>query len=78
MNMPRWPRNLKILGSPRRASGKGRRQTISPVARNRQRLLVEQLEDRMMLSITWINPAGGNWDTPGNWSSGAAPAPAMT
>ncbi len=23
--------------------------------------------------VYWINPAGGNWDTPGNWSTGAVP-----
>jgi hypothetical protein len=23
--------------------------------------------------VTWINPAGGNWDTPSNWNTGALP-----
>ncbi len=75
MDMPCWLRTLGISGSPRRASGKGRRQAISPVARNRHRLLLEQLEDRTMLSVTWINPAGGNWESAGNWSTDAVPGP---
>jgi type VI protein secretion system component Hcp len=25
--------------------------------------------------ITWINSAGGDWDTPGNWSGGVVPGP---
>ncbi len=30
----------------------------------------------MMLStVTWINPAGGDWSTPGDWSSQALPGP---
>jgi RHS repeat-associated protein len=37
-------------------------------------LLLEQLEDRTLLS-TWVNPAGGDWDTPGNWSPAAVPGP---
>jgi hypothetical protein len=37
---------------------------------------VSALEDRMLLAtITWINPSGGDWDTPANWSSGAVPGP---
>ncbi len=38
------------------------------------RLRVEPLEDRTVPStVTWTNPAGGDWDTPGNWSGGAVP-----
>jgi hypothetical protein len=35
---------------------------------------VERLEDRMLPStVTWINPAGGDWDTPSNWDAGRVP-----
>src|SRR5580692_1201155 len=35
---------------------------------------LEGLEDRIVLSqVDWINPAGGDWDTPANWSTGAVP-----
>jgi hypothetical protein len=34
------------------------------------------LENRTLPStITWINPAGGNWFTASNWSSGTVPGP---
>jgi hypothetical protein len=50
----------------------------SPVRRRRRRLytlpLVESLERRVVLSsVSWINPKGGDWDTAGNWSTGAVP-----
>jgi hypothetical protein len=36
--------------------------------RGRPRLLLECLEDRTLLStVTWINPAGGDWDNAANW-----------
>jgi hypothetical protein len=36
----------------------------------------ELLEDRALPStVTWTNPAGGDWDTPGNWSTDAVPGP---
>jgi len=31
----------------------------------------EQLEDRTMLSIAWVNPNGGDWDTSSNWFDGS-------
>jgi hypothetical protein len=35
------------------------------------------LEERTLLStVTWINPSGGDWDTPSNWSTDAIPGPA--
>src|SRR5438445_13017753 len=38
------------------------------------RLWVEQLEERALLSVVnWINPAGGDWATAANWSTGALP-----
>jgi hypothetical protein len=37
---------------------------------------LEPLEDRTLPStVTWINPAGGDWNTPGNWSTNALPGP---
>ncbi|MGP0065533.1 MAG: beta strand repeat-containing protein, partial [Isosphaeraceae bacterium] len=34
------------------------------------------LEDRLLLTTdTWINPAGGDWSTPSDWSSQALPGP---
>ena len=32
-----------------------------------------RLENRLMLSVSWINPNSGDWDTPSNWSTGALP-----
>src|SRR5262245_7923383 len=47
-----------------------------PVSRRRQ-LLVELLEERRLLStVNWVNPAGGAWNVPGNWSTGALPGAA--
>jgi hypothetical protein len=35
-----------------------------------------QLEARTLLStVSWINPIGGDWDTPSNWSTDALPGP---
>ena len=37
---------------------------------------VNRLEDRTLLAtVTWINSAGGDWDTPSNWSTGTLPGP---
>jgi RHS repeat-associated protein len=37
---------------------------------------MEPLEDRTLLAtVNWINPAGGDWDTAGNWSGNAVPGP---
>ena len=37
---------------------------------------LSRLEDRTLLStVTWINPSGGDWDTPSNWSTDALPGP---
>ncbi len=50
--------------------------TSSPVRRRVFRPLLSRLEDRTLLAtVTWINPAGGDWDTPSNWSSDAVPGP---
>jgi hypothetical protein len=55
----------------RPTSRKGRR------ARQRNfRPLPIRLEERTLLStVSWINPSGGDWDTPSNWSTGALPGP---
>jgi hypothetical protein len=38
---------------------------------------LEALEDRALPStVTWINPAGGAWETASNWSTGGLPGPA--
>jgi hypothetical protein len=40
----------------------------------RRRLFLESLEDRAVPStVSWINPAGGDWNTAANWSGGAVP-----
>ncbi len=40
-------------------------------------LLLEILEDRTLPStVSWINPAGGDWDTASNWSTGQVPGQA--
>ncbi len=44
--------------------------------RKANRLWLEILEDRNLLStVNWVNSAGGDWDTPGNWSTNALPGP---
>src|SRR5437763_1903133 len=53
------------------------RQPAAPLKKLRHRLFLERLEDRTVPStVTWINPVGGDWDTPGNWSSGTLPGSA--
>jgi hypothetical protein len=38
---------------------------------------LEALEGRILpAAVTWINPAGGDWDTAANWSTGALPTAA--
>ena len=50
--------------------------SASPVFRCVFRPALSQLEQRMLLAcVAWINPAGGDWDTPANWSTGALPGP---
>ena len=39
-----------------------------------RRLMLEPLEERRLLTqVIWANPAGGDWDTPGNWMGGVVP-----
>ena len=43
---------------------------------NSYRPQLEAFEDRVVLStIYWSNPASGDWETAGNWSSGSVPGP---
>src|SRR5262249_46918665 len=52
------------------ARGRG---AARPKARGYRPELVE-LESRTLLStIAWLRPAGGDWDTPGNWAGGRVP-----
>jgi SdrD B-like domain len=51
-----------------RKQTRGRRQQGSQRKKSRQRLTLENLEDRVVPStVTWINPTGGDWDTVTNW-----------
>jgi hypothetical protein len=67
--------------SRKRVSHRGRESATVPGAPARRRpgrwyrLTLEALEDRILLSQDiWINPAGGDWDTPANWSTGVPTA----
>src|SRR4051812_35531903 len=37
--------------------------------------VVDILEERNSPSVNWTNPAGGDWDTASNWSTGNLPGP---
>src|SRR5437016_2996332 len=54
------------------------RRALRPLRRpSRRRLSIDQLEERTLLSsVTWVNPASGLWNVPGNWSTGALPGAA--
>src|SRR5439155_12875830 len=56
--------------NPHRRESRRRKATIRPQ--------VEPFEARTLPTnvVTWINPLGGDWDTPTNWSTGAVPGPA--
>jgi hypothetical protein len=55
------------------------RSTRNRTARPRRHALrprLDALEERTLLStVSWINPSGGDWDTPSNWTTGALPGP---
>jgi hypothetical protein len=71
MSFASWLRGLRFRIATPSAQKKARRHEKS-VFRPR----MEELETRTLPStVTWINPAGGDWDTPGNWSTGAVPGP---
>ncbi len=70
MNSPWWKRLTR--------SGKGSARGHALPATRRParwyRPAFELLEARIApATVTWINPAGGDWDTPANWSTGAVP-----
>ena len=48
------------------------KKALRPFARWR-RLFLEPLEERVLLTATWKNPAGGDWSVPSNWTSGTVP-----
>lgn len=59
-----------------RPLAEGGRLTARARRRHALRPRLDALEERTLLStVTWINPSGGDWDTPSNWSSGALPGP---
>ncbi len=59
---------------PPRPTKGGRRSARNATRRLRPR--AEILEGRTLLStVTWINPDGGDWDTPSNWDTGVLPGP---
>src|ERR1017187_4114362 len=66
-----WTRPSVDSGKTRRdRSGRGRR---------RNRLFLETLEPRQVLStITWNSPTGGDWDTNTNWSPAQVPGASDT
>src|SRR5262249_50764730 len=69
---PRTPRRRRSLTWRRGRMLVGHRRIVRRPRRRVPRL--EALEDRVVLAtVTWINPAGGDWDTPANWSSGSLP-----
>ncbi len=72
MSLPSLLRSWKARHARRTVSARrtlGRRAAFRPG--------MELLEDRVQPStVTWINPAGGDWDTASNWSSGTVPGPA--
>ncbi len=70
MNSPWWKRLTR--------SGKGSARGHALPATRRParwyRPAFELLEARIApATVTWINPGGGDWDTPANWSTGAVP-----
>ena len=61
---------MKAPGVPIQKCARSRRD-VANVWRNRP--FLEELEDRLVLSITWINPSGGDWDLASNWDADRVP-----
>ena len=61
-------RRADIVKRVRRRDGARRGRAFRP--------LLEPVEVRALLSVTWINPAGGDWDTASNWSDDQVPTSA--
>src|SRR5262245_48927314 len=60
-----------------RSRGRDKAQNRHRPGYKRFRPALELLEDRTLPSVVnWTNPNGGDWDTPGNWSSGSVPGAA--
>src|SRR5712692_6420616 len=70
----RWLQDMPKRIITGRQGSRGR--TVRRTPRGRQ-LGVEALEDRTVPApVSWINPAGGDWGTASNWSTGAVPGTA--
>src|SRR5262249_4160576 len=73
--------STKMLRAPhrglsKRRAGTGPSETLRRKSRTtlRYRLGIEVLEERRMLStVTWINPNGGDWGDHNNWSTNQLP-----
>jgi hypothetical protein len=48
------------------------KKALRPFTRWR-RLFLETLEERVLLTATWMNSAGGDWSVASNWTSGSVP-----
>ena len=71
-----WNKRRNVLGpaAKRRQMKVKKRLAVSPWRRTR--VVLQPLEERILLStVQWSNPAGGDWDTLGNWMGGALPGP---
>lgn len=65
-----WTNRRKRRSAPKPGSGPPRGRACPFV-----RLRFEHLEDRIQpATITWTNPAGGSWHSPGNWDLNRVPA----
>ena len=66
----------QIYTRPRRPRRDGGRRSRKAVAEFQQpNWEPNALEPRILLStVTWINAAGGDWDTPANWNTGSVPS----
>ncbi len=71
---PKWFRKNPAPTSKKsyRKSKWGLWRSYSGILVNRP-LSLEMLEERTMLSVTWINPGSGNWDVAANWSTDSVP-----
>ena len=66
---------LACFESPPQARSGDARRSARP--RRRVPLYIESLENRELLAnVNWINPAGGDWNTASNWSTGVVPGAA--
>jgi hypothetical protein len=74
MAFSKWLRFSTALRQDKSTRRGGSRRPERPKA---IRPLLEALEDRWLPSaVSWISTSSGDWDTPGNWSTGALPTPA--